>query len=173
MNNYLIFNILRFIGLILLQGLIIHNMDLGMYIHPMIYPLFILLLPIEINFYLLLILSFAIGISVDIFSSTFGLNASAAVFAAYIRPLILNLIEPKESYENIDQPNIKNMGLFWFFYYSGILIFFHHFWFFILELFNFQDVLAVFLKTLISSLFSVAIIIILMYLFRPNNSKRT
>lgn len=171
MNSPLFQSILRFVALVLLQGVIIHNVDLGMYIHPMIYPLFIILLPIEINFYLLLSFGFAIGISVDAFSSTFGLNASASVFLAYIRPLVLKTLQPRDGYENIVIPNIQSMGLNWFVYYAGIMIFLHHFWFFSLEVFNFLEIFPILLKVIISGLISLCIFILFQYLFRSQKQR--
>ena len=171
MNNSIVRNSLRFIILVLLQGVILHNVDINMYIHPMIYPLFILLLPIEINFYLSLILAFTIGISVDIFSSTFGLNASAAVFVAYIRPLILKLVQPRDGYENVEEPNMSSMGRLWFVYYGGIMIALHHLWFFALEQFSIFSFFTILGKTLLSGIFSLLIMIIAQYLIRPQTNR--
>lgn len=171
MSNTIFRTVIRFIALVLLQGIILHNVDVNIYIHPMIYPLFIILLPLEINFYLSLILAFTLGISVDIFSSTFGLNASAAVFLAYIRPMILKLIQPRDGYENISEPNIHQMGRLWFLYFAGIMVGLHHFWFFLLEQFNLLDILTILLKTLLSGVISLIIMIISQYLIVNREKK--
>lgn len=171
MNNIYVKTILRFFGLLLLQGIIIYNVDINMYVHPMIYPLFILLLPIEINFYLLLVLAFTIGISVDMFSSTFGLNASSAVFLAYIRPLILKLLQPRDGYENIDEPNITQMGRLWFIYYTGLMILLHNLWFFSLEYLNFYFFISIIVKSILSGIVSLIFFIIFQYLFKSQANK--
>ena len=59
---------LLFVFLVLLQVLVLNNIQLSGYINPYFYVLFILLLPFETANWLLLILAFALGISIDVLS---------------------------------------------------------------------------------------------------------
>lgn len=71
---------IMFVSLVLVQVLILNNIQFSGFVNPYVYVLFILLLPFTIPGYLLLGLSFLMGISIDIFSNTLGLHAAASVF---------------------------------------------------------------------------------------------
>ena len=73
-------NILRFFTVILLQVLLLDNVQLGGYLSPYFYVIFIILLPFESPKWLLLCLAFLLGLSVDLFNGTPGMHAAASVF---------------------------------------------------------------------------------------------
>ena len=77
-------NILRFIFLILIQVFLLDNIQFMGYINPMIYVLFILLLPVRFPRWALLISAFAMGLIIDVFSNTAGMHTFALVFAAFL-----------------------------------------------------------------------------------------
>jgi len=56
-----------FILLVLLQILLFNNIQFSGYVNPYVYIMFILLLPVEIPSWLLLILAFFTGMTIDIF----------------------------------------------------------------------------------------------------------
>lgn len=155
----------RFIGLVLLQVLIVSQFEIRGGVFPMIYPLFILLLPFEIGVIWLLICGFSIGLAVDFFSNTFGLHASAAALMAYVRPELFKVFAPRDGYESLSEGNLNVMGYRWFIYVGGILLLIHHLWFFLLEYFKFSDMLYVLQQTVISAVVSMIIIILLQILF--------
>ena len=125
MNNRLIINILRFIGLLLLQVLVIDNIRLGYYVHPYIYVLFIFLLPFNIPQWQLLVLGFFSGFSVDLFNGTPGLNAAATVMMAFVRPFVINAMTRRKDINPNDEPSLNNMGISWFIVYSILLLLIH------------------------------------------------
>src|SRR4051812_47396959 len=104
-------NIFRFILLVLAQALVVKNMELGRYINPFLYVMFILTLPFNTPNWLLLILGFILGITVDMFYDTIGMHAAASVFMAYCRPAILRFFSPREGYEGGVQPTIQYLGV--------------------------------------------------------------
>jgi len=85
-------NIGRFVFLILFQVLILNNIQFSGYINPYFYIYFILLLPFETPRWLLLLSAFLLGLSLDAFTNTFGLNASACVLMAFARPFVISAI---------------------------------------------------------------------------------
>ena len=95
MNKLVLKNVLRFIFLIGIQVLVLNNVLFMNYINPYIYILFILLLPFDTARWLLLVLSFALGFSVDAFQNTMGLHAFSCVFIAFIRRPILYFLLPQ------------------------------------------------------------------------------
>jgi rod shape-determining protein MreD len=163
--NAIIRNIFRFIILVLVQVLIIKNLELGRFINPFIYVLFIIVLPFETPKWLLLISAFVLGITIDMFYDTAGMHAAACVAVAYIRPGILKLFSPRDGYEIGTQPTIQYLGVPWFLSYSAILVVLHHFILFYIEIFRFSEFFSTLLRVIISSVFTLLLVVLSQYLF--------
>jgi rod shape-determining protein MreD len=127
------------------------------------YIVFLLLLPFETPKWLLLLLSFAMGITIDIFSDTPGMHTSATVFLGFLRPYILKSISPREGYESATEPRIKNYGVNWFVKYTLILTFLHHSFLFGVEIFRFSGIFFIIARTLLSTIFTTFLIVISQY----------
>jgi hypothetical protein len=140
-------------------------MDIGYGIHLMIYPLFILLLPVELNIFYLMLIAFGMGAVIDIFSDTFGMHASAAVVFAYFRPIVFKLFAPRDGYDILMETNIFQMGFGWFLRSFGILILIHHFWFFLIEIFRASEIMYILQKTGLSAILSFILCILFQQLF--------
>jgi rod shape-determining protein MreD len=166
MNNIIVKNIIRFILLVLLQVFIFNKIYLGGFINPYIYLLFIILLPFETPWWLLLLSSFGIGLSVDIFTGSMGMHAATATLIAYLRPSIIRIILPKLDSTLTVYPGIGFMGFPTFTLYTFILVFIHHFAFFVLEALSFSDFPYTLLRITLSTLVSAITIIILELIFR-------
>ena len=171
MYNTLIRNILRFIGLFLLQVLIIDNIRLGHFIHPCVYVLYIMLLPFETPKWKLIINGFLIGFAVDIFNGTPGLNAAATVLMAYLRPNIIGITTRKSDIEGKNCPSLSEMGLQWFLLYSVLVLIIHNLTLFLLEAFSFRLLGLVLLETLLSVIISLFVIVLIIYVFKPIKNK--
>ena len=165
MVNEIFRNIIRFITLVLVQVLIIKNIELGRLINPFIYVLFLIILPFETPKWALLFIAFFLGITIDMFYDTAGLHAAACVLMAYIRPGVLKLFSPRDGYESGTQPTVQYLGVPWFLSYAGILVVIHHFFLFYLEIFRFTEFFSTFFRVIISSLFTMFLIIVIQYLF--------
>jgi len=168
MINKIIRNIILFIVLVLFQEMVLNQLQFSVYFNPTIYVFFILILPFETPNWLLLVLAFVLGMSVDIFSNTLGLTILASVFIAFCRPGILSIISPRQEYEPGLQPTIRDLGFGWFLTYAGVLIFIHHTLLFFLEAFTFDHFAFTISKVLVSSLASLAFCVVLQFLvFKP------
>jgi len=154
---------LIFLILILLQVLLFNNIQFSGYINPYVYIMFILLLPFEIPAWLLLLLSFAMGGLIDFFSGSPGMHASATVLAAFVRPFVLRVISPRDGYEPNSDLSMITYGFRWFFTYTLLIVLVHHTALFYLEVFRFAEFFRTFLRVLLSSLFSVAFIVLIEY----------
>ena len=130
-----------------------------------LYVYFILLLPFEISGWLLLVFSFFLGFSIDVFSGSMGMHAAASVFMAFFRPTIIKSIASGKEYEPSMQPSIRDLGFRWFFSYALLLIFIHHFALFYIEVFRFSDFFSTFQRVLYSTGFTLVLVIITQYLF--------
>lgn len=164
--------ILRFFLFFLVQVLVLNQIEPGYGIQIMIYPLFILLLPVDMSVFALMIVAFFMGLSIDSLSNGFGLHTSSLLTVALFRPTIYKLFAPRDGYDILLETNILTMGTSWFIKTFGILIAIHHFWFFMLEMFKLNEILFVLQKTGLSVVVSILICILLQYLFlrkRRNN----
>lgn len=163
MNNVVLSNTFRFFFLILLQVLLLNNINFMGYINPYLYILFILLYPFNGNQTLLLILSFLLGLGVDLFEDSGGINAAACVVIAYIRPVILRFsFGVSYDYQTIkfsSTPIGSRIS------YLAILVFIHHFVLFLLEFFNFAHFLLLLKKTFFSGIFTLILIFLTLALF--------
>ena len=166
-------NIGRFVFLVLLQGLILNEVNLwqGMAI-PYLYILFILMLPLETPRWAELLIGLLLGTSIDMFTNTLGIHASACVLLAYIRPLYLKVIGPRDGYEYGQRPGIQDFGLSWFIKYAGVLILIHHFWLFYVEVYSFKGFFNTLLRVVLSSAFTLLLTIISQYLILTKRSSR-
>lgn len=165
MNNIYLKDIVRFFLLIVLQVLLLDHVNLGGYINPNLYVFFILLLPFEVAGWLLLLSSFLIGLGVDLFSNSTGLHAAASVFMAYLRPWVIRKAGAPADYEGNLKPGIADMGLRWFLSYAGILILAHHLMLALLDSFRFGEALMILIRLLVSSAFTLLLVVLAEYLF--------
>ncbi len=148
-----------FIVLVLIQVTILNHVEFSGYVNPYIYVLFILLLPVNAPRYVVLLSAFFIGIVIDLFTDSMGIHAAATVFIAYIRPAVIRIIsvrdEDPEEYSGLQQNKFS-----WFLTYTSILVFVHHFILFYLEVFSLKCFFTTFLRVLISSVFTIFIIVL-------------
>jgi len=159
-NSILRFSLI-FILLILLQVLLFNNIQFSGYVNPYVYIMFILLLPMEIPSWLLLILSFATGLTIDLFSGSPGMHSSATVLAGFIRPYVLRIISPRDGYEPNSDPSMVTYGFTWFLTYTFLIVLVHHTALFYLEVFRFADFFRTMLRVILSTLFSVTFILLI------------
>jgi len=157
-------NFLVAIGIILLQVLILNNINLGGYVNPYFYIVFLFMLPFSTPAVLIQIIAFAVGFAVDAISGTLGMHTSACVLIGFVRPFLLRAIAPRDGYETDHKPAIKEMGLVWFFKYTVILTVIHHVMLFFVESFNFVNFWHTILRILLSSIFTITLIILSQYL---------
>ncbi len=169
-SNEIFSNVWRFILLVLMQVLILKRINFGMehfnYVSIIIYPLFLMLLPIRIPDTVLLLIGFVLGFTIDIFYDSLGVHASASVFLAFIRPIVLSLMEPRAGYTVNSSPGVYHMGLAWFYRYVMVLLFAHLFFYFSVEAFTFVYIKDILLRTISSFLFSFLFIMIIQILFQ-------
>ena len=171
MNNRFIINTLRFIGLVLLQVLVIDNIRLGYYIHPCVYILFILLMPFNTPKWKLLINGFFIGMTIDLFCGTPGLNAAATVFMAFLRPMVINGMTRRKDINENDEPSLNNMGVSWFLIYASLLLLAHNLLLFLLELFSFKLFHIIIIQTILSVASFILVLFLILMLFKKSNKK--
>jgi hypothetical protein len=148
--------------------LVVNHIRLGGYVHPYIYLIFIMLLPINIPNWQLLLLGFSLGLSVDMFTGTPGLHAGATTLMAFCRPRIIKIISGTLKFENIHEPNLNQLDGMWFFRYVFLMVFVHHFMLFLMESFSFHLFGQVMLRVMLSVPVSVFLIMMILYIFKTD-----
>lgn len=157
--------ILKFVFLIGLQVILLNHIQWSGYVNPYIYVLFVLMLPVETPNWLLLVVALITGLTIDMFGSSGGMHAAATVLMAFARPGILKLISPRDGYDTDTKLTPAAMGFNWFITYISIMVLLHHLTYFYIEVFRFSEFFMTFLKAIINSVITVALIIIGQYLF--------
>jgi len=156
-----------FIGLVLFQVLVLNNVNIGGLINPYVYVLFILLLPIDISGWLLLMLSFFTGITIDIFSGTLGMHAFATVMMGFLRPSVISLISQKGQ-DLGKYPGLKTRGFTWMLLYFVLSVSIHHFTYFIIESWSAATFSLVLLRIILSAVISIFIMVLFLYAFKSS-----
>jgi len=163
MANQLIKYGFIFIVLVLIQVLVLNHIQFSGFVNPYIYVLFILLLPMSSPRYMVLLLAFLIGITIDVFSNSLGVHSFATVFMAFFRPYIIRLISNREE-DKSDYPGLKQNKFQWFISYVTIMVLIHHLVLFYVEVFTFTNFLVTLTRALLSSGFSIFVIVLSQYI---------
>ncbi|MGB0479518.1 MAG: rod shape-determining protein MreD [Flavobacteriaceae bacterium] len=163
MNSLLFSNIIRFIALVLLQVLICNQMNFLGSINPYIYILFILIYPVKNNRLSFILISFVLGILIDVFMDTGGAHAAASVTIAYMRPVFLKFsFGAAYEYQAI---KFNDADLLPRVIYFTLLILIHHFILFILIIFDNSKAGMVVSNALSTGLFTLFLALTLTTLF--------
>lgn len=166
MNSNLLYNLLRFILLLAAQVLVFNNINFLGYINPYPYVLFILLYPVNSNKYGLLIASFLLGLTLDYFTDSGGVHAASCLILAMIRPSIFRFsFGISYEYQTVKINDNLTPERFSFILLAVVI---HHFIMYTLELFEFQLILIILWRTLISGIFTIILSVLLIYLFKPS-----
>ncbi len=173
MSPVLIRNIIRFASILTIQVLGLSRIDLTSgdfsYVHLLIYPYALLLLPINTNKVFSLVIALFTGLFVDMFYNSPGVHASALVFTMYMRSMVINFLEPYEGYNTGVSPTMTNLGFSWFVSYISILLFGHLLFYFSIEAFSFIYFFDILLNTIFSFIPSMILILLLQILFKPKH----
>ena len=146
-----------FVALVLVQVLLLNNICLFGLATPFIYIYFLLVVDKDIDRNTLMLIAFFLGLSVDVFSNTPGVNAGASVLIAFMRPVLLRLFSPRDEYENFE-PGIYTLGPWAFVRYAFVTALLHHTVLFLLEAFSFVNLGYLSLRILCSALLTVALV---------------
>ena len=166
MNKGLYFTLLFFF-LLFLQVLVLNNILFLGYINPYIYIAFVFFYPLNEKRFLFLFLCFLLGLSVDFFTDSGGINAFATLFIGYFRLFFVRVFFRKTPADySFFKPQSESFGKF--FNYVVTLTVIHHFLLFSFANFSFQNSTQVLLNTLFSSIFTLILFFLGTYIFTKN-----
>lgn len=102
---------LLFICLVLMQVILFNHLSLFGIAVPVIFIYWILRLPVNLSQNWVLTLSFLLGLTIDTFSDTQGMNALACTLLAGLRLPVLRLYIPREDELTNPIPSIRSLGI--------------------------------------------------------------
>lgn len=164
LQNYL-YKLGWFVGLVLFQVLVLNHVHIVGYATPFLYIFLILKFESSVSRNALMLWAFFLGLVIDVFSDTPGMNAAATVLLAFLRPLLLRLFVPRETLDDL-VPSIQTMGLTPFLKYVSLAVLLHHTMLLTLEFFSLAHYGILLLRILASSLLTVACIMTLDGIYR-------
>lgn len=168
-------NMIRFAVFILVQVYILNRIPhLHRFIAPYIYYLFILWLPFSVSRQWLLLIGFFTGLTLDYFMVTPGLHAAACLLIAYVRPIMITLLTPKDSTEfNYREPSPKSMQWTPYIVYVVVLTLLHHTYMVFLEWLSVGRFLDFIIKVIATTGISLLLILAVELLFPRKLKFRT
>ena len=150
--------IVRALILVLLQVLLFNHLHIASWGFPMVYILCLMNLPVQIPRWLEVIIGAVIGLIIDIFNNSLGVNMAACTAFGLLRPIILSTLV-------IDVERVKgeicskSLGAVEYIRCLVSITFIHHFLVFTLESLSWHNWWMVILQTLISSILTIMIIL--------------
>jgi rod shape-determining protein MreD len=147
-----------FIGLVLIQALLLNNICLFGLATPFAYVYLLLVIDKDIDRIGLMVIAFLLGLAVDVFSNTPGVNAGASVLVAFMRPGLLRLFSPRDIYENFE-PGIYTLGFGPFIRYAFVTLLLHHAALLLLEAFSLSNIGYLMPRIFCSALLTLVLVI--------------
>ncbi len=170
-NEWIRYIILAFF-LLIIQVLVLNNLHLtDLSVNPLLYILLVQLLPFEVRDWQLLVIAFATGIILDVFSDTLGIHASASVFMAFVRPYVLRILGSRDGYIPRTHPSVNYYGWIWFSKYSLILTLAYHLAFNFIDVFSFDFFLETLGKVVVGTFFTMLLIFLAQLFTLQKNRK--
>ena len=129
-----------FVVLCVIQVFVLNHCQLFGCAMPLFYIYFVLTLRKGMSKWLMMVISFALGLLLDTFSNTPGVAAASMTFAAMLQPYLLDLFMTRESEEQL-VPSMSTIGTKPFVNYTLVMTLVYCLIFFTLEMLNFFHLL--------------------------------
>lgn len=165
MNNTLWRNIGRFALLMAIQLLVLNYVYLGGYVMPMLYVLFILMLPTDTKRIPMLLIAFLTGLTADIMSGALGFQALACTVVAMLRIWFADRILTRGEPVIISRPSIYSVTPQYFITYLLLMLGVFYLVFYTSELFGFRGFGGVLISTICSTLFTATLAVLYQLIF--------
>lgn len=155
-------DLLLMVLLVSLQIFILNRITLFGKYTPVLYPVFVMFYPFFRNRYIFLTLSFLLGLGIDSFLGTWGINAFATTLLAYFRTLIFRTSTDTST----DFFSFQLLQWSQFLLFIITSIFLHQLMVQYVEFFKFSRVFEILLNVAVTSLISFVFIIVYALAFR-------
>lgn len=159
MINHVVRCTVYFVVCALLQILVLNNVHFLGLATPFIYLYFIVKLPVGMQKSRLILLSFLMGLVIDIFSNTPGMHAAACTLAGFSRDSLIAFFAGKDLPEGI-YPSFRTFSYGVYFRYVLSLVVIHHSVLFLVESLTLFDPLFLLMRLGASAGLTVVLILI-------------
>lgn len=150
---------------LILQALFFDHINLFGFGNPAVYLVLLINYRLNLNQFGFILISFAIGFTLDVITQTAGAHSVASITVAFFRPFIINYSFGKNN--ELTNPLNTSISLSSRMLYILSIILLHQFIFSFFAFFSFSLGYKIMLYFVVNSLFSFGIIIASLYLFRP------
>jgi rod shape-determining protein MreD len=148
-----------FVVLVLLQTLVLNRISVFGVAVPILYIYFLIKLPKNRNLFYVVISGFLMGLIIDIFLNTPGMNAAATTIVATLRKPLMNIFFSKVEYEDFAPSIYTETGAF--LRYSVVMVLLHQTLLFFIESFTFFNLTSTLIRIGASSVLTLILIIAL------------
>lgn len=150
------------IFLVALQIFVLNRITLFGKFTPVLYPVFVMFYPFFRNKFQFLALSFLIGLAIDIFLNSGGINAFATTLIAYFRTIIFR----SSTDTSTDFFSFQSLQWSQFLLFLFSSIFLHQLFVQYIEFFKFNRIFEILLNVLVTSIISFIFIILYALIFK-------
>lgn len=165
------FILLGFI-LVLAQVIVFNHICLFNVAVPLVFIYLLVRLPITLSVNWMLTIGFFLGLTVDIFSDTYGMNTLACTIEAMMRKPILRLYVPREEDLTRPEPSMYSLGTATYLKYLPTLTLLYCSLIFLIEAFTFFNPVRLLLRIVFSTILSMALMIGIDSFMTPQSEKR-
>lgn len=158
--------------LVLAQALVFNHICLFGVAVPMVFIYVIVRLPITLSLNWVLTASFFLGLAVDIFSDTYGMNATACTLLAIVKRPVLRLYVPREEDLVRPEPSMLSLGTPTYLKYLLSMTLIYCTLIFLIEAFTFFNPIRLLLRIVCSTVLSTALMAGIDSLMTPRSEKR-
>ena len=146
-----------FVGLVLFQILILNQLHVNGYATPFLFIYFVLKFPTRTGRNELMLWAFFLGLTVDLFSNTPGMNAASATCLAFSRNTLLRMVTLRMLDDDFE-PSIKTLGISPFFRYVLLAGGLYSSLFLSIDMFSFFNLPVLLLKIVTSTVSTIVCI---------------
>ena len=154
-----------FAATVLLQVFLFDNLSISVYLNPLVYIAFLILLPFETLPVVLLGAGLLLGVTMDFAMGAAGINTIATLLVAFLRPTLAGLTCGRENAREGGIPSSARLGERKFITYLVALTLVHHAVFFSLEALSWTHALHTLLRIVVSTAVSAGFIWIIARIF--------
>lgn len=172
MSKTTIQTIILGIILVLAQVIVFNHISLFNVAVPMVFFYLIIRLPITLSTNWMLTIGFFLGLIVDIFSDTYGMNALACTVEAMLRRPILRLYVPREEDLTRPEPSMYSLGTSTYLKYILTMTLLYCTLIFLIEAFTFFNPIQLMMRIVFSTILSMILMLGIDSLMTPRSEKR-
>lgn len=158
--------------LVMAQVIVFNHMCLFNVAAPIVFIYVILRLPNTLSLNAILTIGFFLGLIVDIFSDTYGLNAMACTVLAMLRKPVLHLYVTREEDLPRPEPSMYSLGTVTYLKYLLTMTLIYCFMVFGLEALSLFNPVLTLLRVVCSTVLSMTLMIGIDSLMTPRSEKR-